>query len=192
MDKWVYTVTDASGSGNDSVPLLFVPPEAVARHWLERQQVLGCSTWGEVRALGREIYEEVLGLAGYGSFHEYIGHFRIEGAAPGLSPSVVDEAEQALLRAAGPPGDDVSFEAYNDLGACADGDWPPSIYYLLAKHVPEELLARYGQRWVTVINGIYASIGAEHSDAVLGALRARGDVIVRGDWVRALLDDEAT
>ena len=152
---------------------LFVVDECDLEHWAPRLSVLHCDTWGKVRELGDEIYAEVLGLAGHGEYRDLVAHFAIQGTAPGISPSPAIEAEHALNALDKLPDDDESFSA-RDLGACADGDWPPSIYYLVAEAVPSEVLEAYGETWETNFNGTYGILDATQREVAFAALEAAG------------------
>jgi len=162
--------------------------EELAEHWRVRRKVLDCRTWAEVRALGDDVLIEVLGLAGYGGYDDFLGHFEITGTAPGLSPSPVDEAEHALISAEDTPADDQPFAAYDDLSACADGDWPPSAYRLVADSVPHELSTRFGTLWETNFNGIYAILDPDQRVALFDELTTLGDYLTETPWLSELID----
>lgn len=162
--------------------------EELSRHWLPRRRVLECTTWAEVRALGEEIYTEVLGRAGYDDFDTYMAHFEITGTAPSLAPSPVDEAEHALKNTAGAPADDAKFYAYDDLPACADGDWPPSAYRLVADSLPADLLARFGTTWETNFNGVFAVLEAERREELIAELTSRGFHVEESAQIADLID----
>ena len=188
MTGLVWTVAETRGHGGQVQAYVFVLPVEVARYWQQRRQVLTCGTWGEVRRLGDEIYAEVLGLAGYGKYDDLVGHFSIEGTAPGLSPSPVDEAEHLLRSLEELPSDESEFQAYDDLAACADGDWPPSIFYLMAEHVPKALVERYGTSSMTNFNGLYASLDGSSAEEVLAVLTEQGHELSEAPWLTQLLD----
>ena len=189
MTRFAWTIAPARQPGQpDRRPVLYVVAEELAEHWRVRQRVLGCRTWGAVRDLGDDIHREVLGLAGYGDYDDFVGHFEITGTAPGLAPSPVDEAEYALINAGDVPSDDDAFAAYDDLGACADGDWPPSIYRLVADSVPHELVTRHGTRWETNFNGIYAVFEPDRRTALFNELRALGHDLVETPWLSEFVE----
>ena len=158
-------------------PFLLILTKEAVDHWVPRVKVLECANWGEVKQLGAEVYSEVLGLAGYGDYDELVAHFKIQGVAPNLSPSPVVEAEHVLQALDDLPEDGDPFSAYKDPGACADGDWPPSIYYLVAESVPSELLDIFGERWFTTFNGVYAILDSTKRDDIFNALTADGFVL---------------
>ncbi len=170
---FLWVIADGRGLAEERRPLLFVLPEDVATYWRPRRKVLECSTWGEVRALDTEVHAELLGMAGHGSFDEFTANFDIVGEAPGLKPSPVDEAEQLLISLEDLPDDEESFAPYDDVSAIADHDWPPAVYRLLATSVPEEIIRAFGVRWMTTINGDFASFEADMKDSVLKALSRR-------------------
>jgi hypothetical protein len=188
VTQLLWTIAGARRPGvEERRPGLYVVREELAKHWRVRRKVMGCRTWGEVRALGEDVHVEVLGLAGYGEYGDFVGHFEITGTAPGLSPSPVDEAEHALISAEGAPADDVSFAAY-DLGACADGDWPPSTYRLVAESVTHELASRFGTLWETNFNGLYAVLDPNQRVALFDELAERGHDLVETPWLSELVD----
>ena len=177
MATYLWVVADAIGRGKEGKrsPHLFILPADEAEHWRARTAVLSCKTWGEVRALGPGIYEEVLGLAGYGDYDDYIAHFAIGGTAPEISPTMEGEATHALRSAEGPPADETPFHARDDLPACGDGDWPPSIYYLMYECHDVTVLKEYADVWETSFNGTYAAIPAQHKEAVFAHLAENPD-----------------
>lgn len=189
MTELLWTIADARRPGSgDRRPGLYVVNEELAEHWRVRRKVLDCRTWAEVRALGDDVLIEVLGLAGYGGYDDFLGHFEITGTAPGLSPSPVDEAEHALISAEDTPADDQPFAAYDDLSACADGDWPPSAYRLVADSVPHELATRFGTLWETNFNGIYAILDPDQRVALFDELTTLGDYLTETPWLSELID----
>ena len=152
---------------------LVVLPRETFEHWMERVPVLHCSTWGELReTVSIEVYLEVCGLCGYGSFEEYTRHLEITGTAP--LPGAAEVAAASYDPDAEAPGDDAGFEAQRDIGACADGDWPPSVAWLMNEELPAEIVETYATVGMTVFNGAQAEIPARHRKAVLRDLEALG------------------
>ena len=183
MTRFLWTIAPADDLGIDEYgDVLFVMTAELAEHWRVRTQVLSCDTWGEVRALGDDVYLEVLGLAGYGDYDDFVAHFAITGEAPGITPSPVDEAEHATISAGDLPDDGDAFSVY-DLGACIDGDWPPSPCSLVFDSVPFELIKRFGTLWVTTFNGDYGLLKVEHRSAVFAELEALGHELVETPWI---------
>ena len=62
----------------------------------------------------------------------------------------------------------------DDISACGDGGWPPAVAYLVNEEVLEDILARYAERFCTVLNGTFAAIPVTTRDAVLVELAAMG------------------
>ncbi|MBK7779588.1 MAG: hypothetical protein IPJ58_02130 [Ardenticatenia bacterium] len=157
---------------------LAVLPQSEYIHWSKRFAVLGASTWGELRTgVDSEVFAEVLGLAGYGDFEEYAAHLEITGAVP--LPGVTEAALEDYGEVGEDlPTDDAPFNAYDDLPACADGDWPPSLFYLMSGTLPEAVLDAFADRTMTLFNGEAARIPEEVSDDALAALRGLGFQLV--------------
>jgi hypothetical protein len=105
-----------------------------------------------------------------------------------LAPPPVDEAEHALISAEDMPTDDQAFAAYADLGACADGDWPPSTYRLVADSVPREVATRFGTLWETNFNGFYAVLDPGKRVALFDELAALGNDLAETPWLSELVD----
>lgn len=171
--KWWESYADAPVEFSGQC--LFVLSEEDVDRCVPRMKVLECQTWGDVRALGTDIHAEVLGLAGYGEYDELVAHFSIQGVAPNLTPSPILEAEHVLQGLEDLPDDADPFDAYDDLGACADGDWPPSVFYLVANAVPSDILDAFGERWFTTFNGTYGILDAGQREAIFQAFAAAGD-----------------
>lgn len=161
----------------DQRVVLVVLPRHTFEHWLERVQACSCLTWGELRSSAApEVYAEVCDLCGYGSFDAYTRYLAITGEAP--LPGVYDLAAEHYDPNATPPDDDEPFDAQDDIGACADGDWPPAVAYLMNEQLPRDLLNRYAERSLTSYNGVFATIPAQHRDDVLRDLEARGHRLI--------------
>lgn len=161
------------GDGNDESQLIILPSEVVAE-WLPLVSVLKCETWADVKALGPDVYCEVLGLAGHGDYADFVRGFDATGEAPAWSPPPEALAEYLRLSDGGIPEDDESFEAFNDIPAVADGDWPPSVHLLMADRLPSEVLERFAKIRQTVFNGDFAHIALTHRSAVLELLEQLG------------------
>jgi hypothetical protein len=159
--------------GTDESELLIVPEEILEK-WLPMGEVLNCSTWGQVKALGHDIYQAVLSISGYGEFADFIANFAITGQAPGMVPGPEAIAEWMAKRDEEFPSDDQSFEAYNDIPMVADGDWLPHINLLMADNLPAEILNEFAEWTYTSFNGHFASIPLKHKDAILVKLEQLG------------------
>ena len=123
-----------------------------------------CTTWGDVADLGEELMEEVLGLAGYGSFEEYTAHLNITGAVP--LPGAGDIMAENYDPDAEVPGPDEPF-SLNDIPSAADGDFPPSLLLLMSEHVPYEVREAYGSGYDTNFNGYFTEFDIDAKDDVL-------------------------
>ncbi len=167
---------------------LVVLARSTFEHWSKRIPVLACSSWGDLRrAITPEVYAEVCGLCGYGSFEDFTTHLDITGSAP--LPHLRTAAADVYDADAVPPGDDEPFSAYDDIGACADGDWPPAIPYLMNQELPSEILDRYAERTETNFNGTFATLLASDKAAVLHDLETLGYRVVEDPELRALIPD---
>lgn len=174
MTTYVWTeISESNLDGTEDSELLIIPEE-VLHTWLPMMAVLECRAWGEIKALGPTVYQEVLGIAGYGEFADYIANFAVTGQAPGLLPGPEAIERFAAQQEADVPADDDDFEPYDAIPMVADGDWPPSIHLLMADHLPEEVLQKYATWTHTVFNGDFAHIALEHKDATLEMLSALG------------------
>lgn len=187
MTTYVWTdLASAGPHGVDDSELLVIP-ESVLDEWLPMIGVLKCSSWGEVKALGPAVYEEVLGIAGHEEFSDYIANVAITGEAPGLMPGPDTLEQFAALQEAGIPQDDDSFDAFSDIPMAADGDWPPSVHLMMAEQLPDEVLHEFAS-WVrTTFNGAFAHIPLIHRDEVLAKLQALGHTPRRDDRVLDLV-----
>jgi hypothetical protein len=164
-------------------PLLYVVTTADVDYWIPRLPVLRCATWGEVRALGLPLYCEVLELVGHGSYDQMLAHFRERDAALSQAPPAVVEVQPEFEDL---PRDGDAFNAHADIGMCAEGDWPPSLYSMVATAVPEGILEQYGEWWFTTMNGMYAVLDASRKDAVLRALIDEGHTLVEDPRIKEL------
>ncbi len=158
-------------------PLLYVVTTADVEYWIPRLPVLRCATWGEVKALGLPLYCEVLELVGFGSYDRLLASLQDRDA--GLSQATPEVLEDL-------PGDDEAFNAYDDIGMCGEGDWPPSLYGMVADAVPQHIVEQYGEWWFTTMNGMYAVLDASRKDAALRALIEEGNTVVEDPRIKDL------
>ena len=172
--------------GTDDSELLLIPEE-VLNEWLPMVAVLKCSTWGEVRALGPAVHQEVLGIAGYGEFADYIANFAVTGEAPGITPGPDAFERFAAQQDAEIPADDQEFDAFSDIPMAADGDWPPSVHLLMAEHLPAEVLQAFATWTRTTFNGDYAHIPLARRGEVLSVLEEMGQFHRHDDRVMDLV-----
>lgn len=167
-------------------PQLVVLPRDVVEHWMARLEALDCTTWGELRSTAsEEVLDEMLGLCGYGTFAEFTANLDIIGAAP--LPGAEAVAAEAFAHVGEPPADDAPFSP-ESIPAYCDGDWPPSVGYLIATELPVDLLDRYAEQEMTVFNGARAEIPATKADAVLSELAERGVELAEDDALELLVD----
>jgi len=185
MGTLLWTVAANYWNSVESDEQLIVVDKQTAEELRLVVQALDCATWGEVRALGTEVYRDMLGMAGYGEYEDYVRHFQIQGTVP-LAPPPQARAEHAELAELGPPADDDPFEP-QDFPAYQDGDWPPMVASLVASSVPGHILDEFGQAWDTIFNGEMAVIPASNKDAVLAALIEDGHSLQEADWLHELL-----
>jgi hypothetical protein len=140
-----------------------------------------CHTWGELRnQASPEKFQEIAGLAGYEDFGAQSAHLLIGKPVPGALAAARAEFEEDTEL----PDDDAEFNAY-DIGAVADGDYPPYIYYLMALHVPSDLIDAHGEQYETVFNGTYARFDAAAAKPVIDGLVAAAHSCTED---RALID----
>jgi hypothetical protein len=151
---------------------MMVLPKSTFDYWMQRLDVLGCSTWGELReSVSTEVYDEVSGMCGYGTFAEYAAHLATTGAVP--LPGVEQLAAESYDPENVAPGDDQPFSS-GEIPAYADGDWPPAVELLMNEELPVEILTRFAEQADTIFNGTYAEIPASDRDAVLDELGRLG------------------
>ena len=174
MTVFVWAESGKVQPGETDESELLIVPEELLEEWLPMVDVLGFSTWGEIKELGPEVYQEVLSMSGYGEFADFIANFAITGQAPGIAPGPEAIAEWAAKQDEEIPTDDQDFEAYNDLSMVADGDWPPDIHLLIGETLPEEVLTEFALWTYTTFNGDFARIPLKHKEAVLAKLDQMG------------------
>ena len=186
LEEWVW---DESIDWDDKTVLL-VLPRTIYEYWVRRLDVLDCGTWGDVRDIGDDVYSEVLGLAGYGTFEEFSEHLEITGEAPlvGSREVALDAWQKADHRL---PGHDDEFAA-NDIPAVADGDWPADVRYLMNEYLPEEILRKQGTTYMTVMNGVYAELNLADREAILQSLTSLGALVVREPGLARFVEPRCT
>ena len=174
MTEYVWADTGLIDLDGTEESELLILPEQVMETWLPRVDVLSCSTWGQVKALGPAVYEEVLRLAGFSGFAEFIANLTTAGQAPEIDPGPEAIAEWISKHDSGFPADGQSFDALNDLPLVAEGEWPPSVHRLIAETVPNSVLSEFADWTRSSRNGDFARIPLEHKDAVLRELERLG------------------
>lgn len=160
--------------GTDHLAGLVFLPRDVAEEQASLVNLLDCGTWGELRAKATpEQFEEVLGLAGYGTFEEYTKYLAVGRPLP----EAYDTAAESFLEEDKEwPEDDDAF-LLSKISAFADGDWPPDPCYLMARHLPSEIVGDFGEYYETIFNGTFFRLEAE-AEEVAAALRAAGHTCV--------------
>jgi hypothetical protein len=134
-----------------------------------------CSTWGDLqRKSDAKLYAEILGMAGYGEFGDYAAHLLVGREIPGALAMAAAEFDPDQQ----PPGADEPFLPFDQIGAAADGDYPPDPRYLMNLQVPGDIVDAHGERFESVFNGTYARFPASAVDAVISELERRGHTCV--------------
>lgn len=131
--EWSVWVGRSPSAGDEPPRLIALPTPAVDKQVL-RAQVLKCTTWGEVRALGEPIFDEVVEYAEEASEHESSS---FDGDEP-FEPQEVLPVE--------------------------DGDWPGSLYALMDDNLPPRVIAQWGASERTGISGMFSWLDASHRD----------------------------
>jgi hypothetical protein len=158
--------------GNTFTPALIVLPRSVALGIAERVRILGCKTWGAVRAdASPDVYQEVLELAGYGSFEDFAQHLSVGAAVPGALEEAKDQYERVGSEL---PDDGEPFDAYRDVSAFADGDWPVPIQLAMHDFLPRDIVERYGTSYETNFNGTFVELDAQHRAQIIADLEREG------------------
>jgi hypothetical protein len=134
-----------------------------------------CSTWGELRAKADpEMYDQILGMAGYGEFADSAAHLLVGREVPGALATASANFDPDRQ----PPGDDEPFLPFDQIGAAADGDYPPDPRFLMNLHVPGDIVDAHGEHFETVFNGVYARFPASTAEVVISDLERRGHTCV--------------
>jgi hypothetical protein len=163
MTDFLYGMANLAG--------LVILPREVAKEQASLVDLIECGTWGELRAKATpEQFEEILGLAGYGSFEDYTKYLAVGRPVPGVE---LTAADSFLEEDKEWPDDDDLFEVRR-IGAYGDGDWPPDPLYLMDQHLPQEVIDEFGDEYETVFNGTFVRFDVQDREAILAALRALG------------------
>jgi len=173
--------------GTEELELLIVSEE-VMEFWVPRVDVVSCTTWGQVKALGSDVYQEVLRLAGYGEFADFIAGLAIAGQVPRVDPGPEQIVEWMSKHDSGFPADGQGFEALYDIPLVAEGEWPRGVHRLIAETVPAAILSEFADWTRSSTNGDFARIPFEHKDAVLDKLGKSGHSYRYDSRVRELED----
>lgn len=83
--------------------------------------------------------------------------------------------------------DDKPF-SINEVGAVAEGDWPPMVTERAFELLPQDLQARFGGREFTALNGDILEIPLDHEAELVADLRQRGYEVTRDDDLINVLD----
>jgi hypothetical protein len=159
---------------------MFLLPEAPARYWLRHQSVLDCTTWGDVRAIGPDVYVSVLGLAGDEELEEFGPVFSSEGELTSDPADLLDKAEALINTRSSLPDDSESLDL-ESLWGFDDGDWPPSVHVLMRSYVPNFIQMYYSIRFETVLQGTFVFIPAQYSQEVCDELTEAGHDVVQDE-----------
>lgn len=154
---------------------MFLLPIDVIDELIRQHAVFACTTWGEVAQLDEDLVEEVLGMAGYGTYEQYRAHLDIVGAVP--LPGVEGLMAESYDPDAELPGPDDEFDAHR-LPPVADGDWPPAPALLMTAYLPDELVERFGRTYSTTFNGDFTELDPSRGDEILAACAALGMNVV--------------
>jgi hypothetical protein len=161
MTGFVYGMANLAG--------LVILPREVAKEQASLVDLIECGTWGELRRQATpEQFEEILGLAGYGSFEDYTKYLAVGRLVPraelAAAVSFLEEDKEW-------PDDEDLFEVRR-IGAYSDGDWPPDPLYLMDQYLPREIIDEFGDEYETVFNGTFVRFDVDDREAILAALCA--------------------
>jgi len=119
-----------------------------------RRAIETSETWGEFRQrIGPEAHEELFGE----DFDD---------------PDPDDDSEDNNTNTPG-ASPDAPFDSY-EVPGYADGDYPPWLAQEMDKHLPPEILERYGNYHESVFNGPFYKIDPEHRNAIVKDLTEVG------------------
>ncbi|MCL1594779.1 MAG: hypothetical protein M3132_10575 [Actinomycetia bacterium] len=176
LDVFAYGTT----TGFDGESRFQIIPMADAEHIAHVVDVVNsCSTWGEVAEMAdSQVYEELLGRAGYGTLDEYTQDLHIGRPIPGALD--VGAARYAATDHDGFPDKDEPFDP-NTIEGLQTLDYPPTPEYLQEIHLPEEIAEQYGRRNETIFNGTFLEISSEYGPAIVAEMEKSGYRCVERD-----------
>jgi len=151
---------------------LIILPRSDAEYLRDVCNALASPTWGDLRKIAcAATYQEILDLAGYGSLDAYLSKLDVGVPVPGAE----EEALRAYSEKVGQPlpADDEPFDA-GQIGACADGDFPPDPRLLMFEHLPSDVVEKFGSVKNTVFNGTFVTFESPQRDEILAALETDG------------------
>jgi hypothetical protein len=173
MDRsgtWVHGVVEIPINQDREFLVL---PRRVAEQQARWVQVLSSGTWGDVRASATEDeYTEILERAGYGSFEGFVQHLSTGRPIPGSLGEAKDSFDDVDWETL--PTDDQPFAPFDDIPSVADGDFPPSVHFLMNQLLPSEIVEKYGERYETILNGTFARFAPEVARDLVKDMRDRG------------------
>jgi hypothetical protein len=178
--EFVWDIGETSWSYEEQ---LWIIRRETFEYWRPRLDVFDCSTWADVAELGEEVYHEVLGMAGYSEFEEYIAHLKIHGSV--ALPDAELIAREIFDKHQIPPSPEDPFDAER-LPSVGDGDWPPHIAAMMASDLPDEVLDKWAYVYETSYNGTYAVIEAKNATAAKRELRQLGFKVTEEPMVGAI------
>lgn len=174
----VYGITEQS-----SLPKsLVILPRHVLEDLVAKHKALQCMTWGDVRrTCSKELFEELLGLAGFGTYEEYVAHLEVGRPVPGARELATQEYWDDAVEF---PTDDTIFPGHS-LPAVADGDWPTGRFILMWELLPEAVIDKYAYCYDTIFNGEACEFDPAKRDQIIAELERLGFTCVED---QALID----
>jgi hypothetical protein len=170
----------ATTTGFDGETRFQIVPLSDAEHLAHVVDVVNsCSTWGEVEEMAdSQVYEELLGRAGYGTLEEYSQDLHIGRPIPGAF--AVGEARYEAIDHDGLPEKDDPFDP-NEIEGLQTLDYPPTPEYLQEMHLPGDIAERYGHRNETIFNGTFLEISPGYGPAIVAEMEKIGYRCVERD-----------
>ena len=184
MTKYLWTEVESLGPGEGVSRQMLVLPEGIASYWLRHLEVLNCSTWAEVQALGPDLYVAVLGLAGDEDLLDFGPKFSNTGEMTSDPESLLAEAEQILAGRPDLPNASEPLQV-EQLWGYGDGDWPPSVHVLMRQYLPAAIQERFSIRVNTYLQGDLVFVPAQYVNEVRGELTSGGDVVVEDNSLQS-------
>jgi len=147
-------------------------------------EVLKCSTWAEVQALGPDLYVAVLGLASDEDLLDFGPEFSSTGEMTSDPANLLAEAEQILAGRPDLPNASEPLQV-EELWGYEDGDWPPSVHVLMRQYLPEGIQESYSIRVNTYLQGDLVFVPAQYADDVRAELAGGRDVVVEDNSLQS-------
>jgi hypothetical protein len=118
-----------------------------------------------------------------------IASARTWGEARGIEPRHVWNPVPEIEDDPDEHDDAASFDI-NQVGRVIEGDWPPMVTSRAFDLLPSELLARFGHRMDTSLNGDFVEIPVAAEADLVAALRERRYTVTRDDELINTLDGQ--